>query len=80
MGPESSVNNLNGIPNFGHGFPEEHEQGESGGGDEGVQAGKSKVRVKKGAKSEVPETSPGDSAEGGGDEQVEQVETLSANE
>lgn len=26
MGPESSVNNLNGIPNFGHGFVEEAKQ------------------------------------------------------
>lgn len=61
---ESNVNRLNGIPNFGYGFPEEHESiEESGEGDEGVEVGETTLGVEEGTESTVEETGSGDRVE-----------------
>lgn len=54
-----NVNNLNGVPNFGHGYPESNETGPSEGqeSDARVQEGDAPLGVEEGAESEVEETS-----------------------
>jgi hypothetical protein len=68
---KSNVNNLNGIPNFGLGFPEEHVKGtsESEVSDGGVQEASAPLGVEEGTEGEVKEASVSDSVEASGSEQ-----------